>query len=136
MLYFDVAKVIFTNGCFDVIHRGHISLLEYCSSLGEVVVGLNSDESVRRLKGDLRPYNKVEDRKAILEAIKFVSQVHVFHEDTPYELIKKVNPEIIVKGGDYSVEQVVGKDICEVRIFNTVVGYSSTKLLQDIFVEI
>ena len=125
-------KLIFTNGCFDVIHRGHISLLEYCSSLGEVVVGLNSDESVRRLKGDLRPYNKVEDRKAILEAIKFVSQVHVFHEDTPYELIKKVNPEIIIKGGDYTADQVVGRDLCEVRIFKTVAGYSSTRLLQDI----
>ncbi len=125
-------KLIFTNGCFDVIHRGHISLLEYCSSLGEVVVGLNSDESVRRLKGDLRPYNNVEDRRAILEAIKYVSQVHIFPEDTPYELIKRVNPEIIVKGGDYKADQVVGSDICEVRIFKTVVGYSSTRLLQDV----
>ena len=125
-------KLIFTNGCFDIIHRGHISLLEYCSSLGEVVVGLNSDESVRRLKGDLRPYNNVEDRRAILEAIKYVSQVHIFPEDTPYELIKRVNPEIIVKGGDYKADQVVGSDICEVRIFNTVVGFSSTRLLLDI----
>ena len=126
-----MSKLIFTNGCFDLLHRGHISLLEYCSTLGEVVVGLNSDESVRRLKGNLRPVNNVDDRKAVLEAIKFVSRVHVFSEDTPYELIKKINPNIIVKGGDYTVDQVVGSDLCEVRIFKTIDGFSSTRLIRE-----
>ena len=94
-------------------------------------MGLNSDESVRRLKGNSRPINNVDDRKAVLEAIKFVSQVLIFPEDDPYELIKKVNPDIIVKGGDYTKDQVVGSDLCEVRIFKTLEGYSSTRFIRE-----
>lgn len=124
-------KRIFTNGCFDVLHRGHIELLKYCKSLGYVIVGLNSDSSVRRLKGEKRPFFKQEDRKLMLESCRFVDEVIIFEEDTPSELIKVVNPEIIVKGGDYKPEDVIGSDICEVKIFDFIDGYSTTKILQD-----
>jgi rfaE bifunctional protein nucleotidyltransferase chain/domain len=120
---------IFTNGCFDVIHVGHIELLQYCASLGEVAVGLNSDASVRRLKGPSRPFNNVDARAKILESIRYVDSVHIFQEETPYELIKHLRPDLIVKGGDYTPEQVVGYDLCEVRIFKIVEGHSSSFLI-------
>jgi D-beta-D-heptose 7-phosphate kinase/D-beta-D-heptose 1-phosphate adenosyltransferase len=126
-------SVIFTNGCFDILHRGHVELLKYCKSIGtHVIVGLNSDESVKKIKGDLRPINRQEDRKIILESLKFVDKVIVFNEDTPYNLIRDVNPDIIVKGGDYKEADVVGNDLCEVRIYNYVEGYSTTKTIQSI----
>ncbi len=121
---------VFTNGCFDILHRGHIELLKYCASLGEVIVGLNSDESVARLKGPSRPLVQIEDRKTILESIKYVKSVHVFQEDTPFELIKTLKPDLIVKGGDYQPHEVAGFDLCEVRIFNFLEGYSSSGLIR------
>ena len=126
---------VFTNGCFDILHRGHVELLKYCSSIacpamgGYVVVGLNSDESVKKLKGDGRPINNQRDRKFMLQSLRFVDDVIIFEGDTPYELIKEFEPDIIVKGGDYKVEDVVGGDLCEVRIFNYKQGYSTTNLL-------
>ena len=129
--------IVFTNGCFDLLHRGHVELLEYCDKIacpamgGCVVVGLNSDESVKRLKGDDRPINNQEDRKFILESLKFVYKVKIFNEDTPYELIKEIKPHVIVKGGDYKEEEVVGNDICKVRIFDYKEGYSTTDLLRS-----
>ncbi len=125
-------KSVFTNGCFDILHRGHIELLKYCETLGDVIVGLNSDESIRRLKGDHRPVNSQDDRKALLQAIKYVDRVIVFEEDTPYNLIKKTTPDIIVKGGDYKKEEVIGSDLCEVIIFNYLDGYSTTKTIEGI----
>jgi D-beta-D-heptose 7-phosphate kinase/D-beta-D-heptose 1-phosphate adenosyltransferase len=126
-------KIVFTNGCFDIIHIGHIELLKFCKTLGDtVVVGLNSDDSVRRLKGFTRPVNKQEARRGILEAIKYVDCVFIFDEDTPYNLIKKVRPDIIVKGGDYKKEDVIGADLCDVKIFNFVHGYSTTKIIKNI----
>ena len=125
-------KIVFTNGCFDVLHRGHIELLKYCETLGDVIVGLNSDESIRRLKGDRRPVNSQDDRKALLQAIKYVDRVIIFEEDTPYNLIKKTTPDIIVKGGDYKKEEVIGSDLCEVIIFNYLDGYSTTKTIEGI----
>ena len=126
-------RVIFTNGCFDVLHRGHIQLLMYCHTLGgTVIVGLNSDESIKRLKGKDRPINNLEDRKLLLESLKYVHKVIVFNEDTPYDLIKEIKPDVIVKGGDYRPENVVGKDISEVKIFNYVKGYSTTKKIKSI----
>jgi len=122
--------VIFTNGCFDVIHRGHVELLKYCKSLGTVVIGLNSDRSVKELKGERRPYNTETDRQLVLEACRFVDKVIVFDELTPYELIKRVKPDIVVKGGDYRKEDVVGNDLAEVKIFNFVDGYSTTGILE------
>jgi len=112
-----------------VLHIGHVELLKYCASLGEVIVGLNSDESVRRLKGHSRPFNNVQARARILESIKYVGSVYIFQEDTPYELIKMIKPDLIVKGGDYKPEQVVGHDLCEVRIFEIIEGYSSSAII-------
>jgi D-beta-D-heptose 7-phosphate kinase/D-beta-D-heptose 1-phosphate adenosyltransferase len=125
-------KIIFTNGCFDIIHTGHIKLLEYCKSLGEVVVGLNSDESVKRLKGKNRPINNEEDRKFLLESLRFVDRVIIFFEDTPINLINDIKPNIIVKGGDYSINEVVGHETAEVKIFDFINGYSSTKTIASV----
>ena len=124
--------IIFTNGCFDVLHRGHFELLRYCKSLGHVIVGLNSDKSVTELKGPSRPYFNEEDRKFMLLSCKYVDEVRVFDEQTPYDLIKKIKPDIIVKGGDYIPDTVVGSDLCEVKIFNYIDGYSTTKILEKI----
>ena len=126
-------SVIFTNGCFDILHKGHLNLLEYCRSIGDIViVGINSDESVKKIKGENRPINSQEDRKYFLESLRFVDKVIVFEEETPYNLIKDLKPDIIVKGGDYLPEDVVGGNLCEVRIFNYVKGYSTTRTIQDI----
>ena len=123
---------VFTNGCFDILHKGHVELLAYCKSLGQVTVGLNSDESVKRLKGMSRPMNTENDRKRILEALRYVDEVVIFKEDTPYDLITKLKPDLIVKGGDYRPNEVIGSDLCEVRIFNTLNGYSTTSLINRI----
>ena len=126
-------SIIFTNGCFDILHRGHLELLKYASSLGDkLVVGLNSDKSVRCLKGLSRPIFTENDRKLMLESIRYVDSVIIFDEDTPYNLIKTVRPDIIVKGGDYKPHDVVGHDICEIKIFRYEENYSTTKIIQDI----
>ena len=125
-------KRIFTNGCFDVLHKGHVELLKFCKSLGYVTVGLNSDSSVSRLKGFGRPVNSQEDRKLILEALKYVDEVILFEEDTPLRLIQELRPDIIVKGGDYIKADVVGNEISEVIIFNTIQGYSTTDTLNRV----
>ena len=126
-------KTVFTNGCFDILHIGHIKLLEFCKQQGDyVIVGLNSDESVKRLKGEKRPVNNENNRLNILKSIKYVDQVFIFNEDTPYELIKILNPDIIVKGGDYKKEEVVGNDLAEVIIFNYINGHSTTKTLEKL----
>ena len=126
-------RVIFTNGCFDIIHRGHLELLKYAKSLGDkLVVGINSDDSVKRLKGESRPINLEDDRKFILESLKYVDEVIIFNEDTPYRLIKQLIPDIIVKGGDYTPDQVSGNDICKVEIFDFKDGYSTTKIIESL----
>ena len=125
-------RQIFTNGCFDVLHKGHIELLKYCKGLGYVTVGLNSDESVTRLKGIGRPVNSQEDRKLMLESLKYVDQVVIFGEDTPLRLIQELRPDVIVKGGDYTSTNVIGNEIAEVMIFSTVKGYSTTETLKRI----
>lgn len=125
-------KKIFTNGCFDVLHRGHFELLKYCKSLGYVIVGLNSDSSVKQLKGSSRPIFPQKDREFMLLSCKYVDEVHVFDEDTPLDLIKCIEPDIVVKGGDYTVDTVVGNTLCEVKIFNYIDGYSTTKVLEKL----
>jgi len=126
-------KIVFTNGCFDILHRGHVELLQFCKTYGKVIVGLNSDRSVKALKGPKRPVYKQKDRKYMLMSCKYVDDVIIFDEDTPYDLIKKIKPDIIVKGGDYKPENVVGKDLCEkVIIFKYIDGYSTTKAIQNI----
>jgi D-beta-D-heptose 7-phosphate kinase/D-beta-D-heptose 1-phosphate adenosyltransferase len=107
--------------------------LSYCKDLGgEVIVGLNSDKSVKILKGEDRPIVSENDRKYILESIKYVDKVIIFDEETPYNLIQLLKPDIIVKGGDYSKEEVVGSDLCEVKLFDYNEEYSTTKIIQDI----
>ena len=131
-------KIVFTNGCFDILHVGHKRYLEQASALGDIfVIGVNSDDSVRRLKGASRPINSEQDRMEILSALGFVDYVVLFDEDTPYELIKKVQPDVLVKGGDYTVDQVVGKDIVEARggrveLIKFVEGKSTTKIINKI----
>ena len=124
-------KVVFTNGCFDVLHKGHLTLLKEARSLGDkLVVGLNSDESVKRIKGSDRPFNDLGTRKEQLLLIPYVDDVIIFEEDTPYNLIKELSPDLIVKGGDYNVEEIVGHDLAPVHIVPTVEGYSTSKILE------
>ena len=126
-------KLVFTNGCFDILHLGHLELLKHCRSIGTwVIVGINSDSSVKRLKGQHRPITSQEDRKSILEELRCVDEVIIFNEDTPHSLIQRLKPDIIVKGGDYTPEEVIGNDIAEVVIFKTIDGYSTTKTIQSI----
>jgi D-beta-D-heptose 7-phosphate kinase/D-beta-D-heptose 1-phosphate adenosyltransferase len=124
---------ILCNGCFDVLHPGHLALLQYAKSLcvghQKLIVAINSDESVRRLKGESRPIYKQQDRARMLAGLACVDQVVVFDEDTPYELIKKIRPGMIVKGGDYKKEEVVGKDLARVVIFPTVADHSTTGVI-------
>ena len=124
-------KTIFTNGCFDILHPAHIQLLKYCKNLGYVVVGLNSDKSVKKLKGEDRPFFSENDRKLMLKSCRYVDEVHIFEEETPYNLIKSLNPDIIVKGGDYISEDVVGFNLAEVKIFEYIDGYSTSKIIQN-----
>jgi len=127
-------KVVFTNGCFDILHVGHVKYLEEAKSYGDVlIVGLNSDASVRRLKGPERPVNTEEDRAYILAALEAVDYVVPFEEDTPLELIKAVKPHILVKGGDYEGKHVVGQEIAdELRLVQFVDGKSTTKIIEKI----
>ena len=124
-------RIIFTNGVFDILHKGHFELLAEAKSLGEkLIVGINSDASVKRLKGETRPINNVMKRISQLEILPWVDQVIVFDEDTPYELIKQIKPHVIVKGGDYKIEEVVGNDLADVHIVSTVDGYSTTSIIE------
>ena len=124
-------RIVFTNGCFDILHTGHFELLAEAKSLGgKLIVGINSDASVKRFKGPKRPINNVNNRKKQLELLPWVDEVIVFDEDTPYRLIKEVVPHVIVKGGDYTVEQVVGHDLADVHLVPTVEGYSTTQIIE------
>jgi D-beta-D-heptose 7-phosphate kinase / D-beta-D-heptose 1-phosphate adenosyltransferase len=124
-------RIVFTNGVFDILHKGHFELLAEAKTLGEkLIVGINSDASVKRLKGETRPINNQMKRVSQLEILPWVDQVVVFDEDTPYELIKKLKPHVIVKGGDYTVEQVVGHDLADVHLVPTVEGYSTTSIIE------
>ena len=127
-------KIVFTNGCFDLLHAGHISFLETAKSFGDVLIlGLNSDRSVTTLKGKERPINMQADRAYILAALEVVDYVVIFDEDTPYELIKAIKPHTLVKGGDYKGKEVVGHDIAdEVKLVEFVDGKSSTHTIEKI----
>ena len=124
-------RIVFTNGVFDILHTGHFELLAEAKSLGDkLVVGINSDASVKRLKGKDRPINNAVKRVRQLEILPWVDRVVLFSDDTPYELIKKLKPHVIVKGGDYTVEQVVGHDLADVHLVPTVEGYSTTQIIE------
>jgi D-beta-D-heptose 7-phosphate kinase/D-beta-D-heptose 1-phosphate adenosyltransferase len=127
-------KIIFTNGCFDILHRGHATYLQKSKELGDILVlGLNSDASIQRLKGAERPINSLEDRAFIVASLESIDFVVPFSEDTPYELIKIVRPNILVKGADYKGKKVVGSDIAdEVVLIDFVKGKSTTNLIEKI----
>lgn len=131
-------KVVFTNGCFDLVHQGHIDYLSKARDLGDVlVVGLNTDASVRRLKGPRRPINDEYSRALLLASMLFVDYVVLFGEDTPYELIKTLQPDILVKGSDYRPEDIVGYDIVmakggKVETLDFLPGFSTTAIEQKI----
>jgi D-glycero-beta-D-manno-heptose 1-phosphate adenylyltransferase len=104
-------KIVFTNGCFDIIHPGHIDLLERAKKLGtKLIVGINSDASVKAIKGADRPFLSQDARKAVLEGLKSVDEVRIFDENTPENLIKEVKPDVLVKGGDWKPEEIIGAD--------------------------
>ena len=130
--------IVFTNGCFDILHRGHVTYLNEAKKLGDLlVVGLNSDASVKRLKGETRPVNSEQDRKFVLQNLKSVDFVEIFEDDTPLELIKAIMPNILVKGGDWKVEQIVGsREVIDnggnVYSLNFVDGFSTTKIINSI----
>lgn len=127
--------IVFTNGCFDILHPGHLEILEKSREMGDsLFVGLNSDDSVARLKGTSRPVQSLESRAAILSSLRSVDCVIPFSEDTPLELIKKILPDVLVKGGDYTVKQVVGAEIVienggRVEIVPLKKGYSTTLIV-------
>jgi rfaE bifunctional protein nucleotidyltransferase chain/domain len=131
-------KIVFTNGCFDIVHRGHITYLNEAKALGELlVIGLNSDRSVKELKGPERPINNEQDRKYLLENLKSVDFVEIFDEQTPLNLIKTIMPSILVKGGDWKIEQIVGsKEVIDnggdVFSLNFVDGFSTTNIIEKI----
>lgn len=131
-------KIVFTNGCFDIIHVGHVTYLEKARSFGDILIlGLNSDLSVKRLKGENRPVNNENARKTVIEALRFVDKVFIFDEHTPYELIKAIKPDFLIKGGDYEVDKIVGADIVnqnggKVLTIPFVEGYSTSNILKQV----
>jgi rfaE bifunctional protein nucleotidyltransferase chain/domain len=131
-------KIVFTNGCFDIVHLGHVDYLERARLLGDkLVVGLNSDQSVSRIKGPSRPLQDELSRTRVMASFWFIDAVVVFDQETPYELIKSVEPDVLVKGDDYSVETIVGHDLVlarggEVKTIPLVQGYSTTKVVARI----
>ena len=132
---FKEKKVVFTNGCFDILHYGHVSYLEDAKSCGDIlIVGLNSDKSVKRLKGESRPVNSEEARAYLLCGLKPVDYVVIFEEDTPYNLIDLLQPDVLAKGGDWKPEQIVGSDIVlkkggEVKSLLFKEGFSTTNII-------
>ncbi len=130
--------VVFTNGCFDILHRGHVEYLAKAASKGQkLVLGLNTDASVSRIKGPLRPVVNQDARAILLAAISFIDLVVLFNEETPYELIKLLQPNILVKGSDYNPESIVGYDIViarggRVETIDFVEGFSTTSLIEKI----
>ena len=131
-------KIVFTNGCFDILHRGHVEYLAKAAGSGDVlVIGLNTDNSVRRIKGEFRPVQDEYARAILLASLSFVSVVILFDEDTPYELIEKIKPDVLVKGSDYKAEDIVGYDIVktnggEIVTIDFIEGYSTTSIIEKL----
>ena len=131
-------KIVFTNGCFDILHYGHIKYLQDAKGLADVLVlGLNSDSSVKKIKGSARPINKQLDRARVLSALSCVDYLTIFSEDTPLRLIRLIQPDVLVKGGDWQTEKIVGADFVKARggkvlAIPYIKGYSTTKLINKI----
>ena len=136
---FKNLKIVFSNGCFDILHAGHVDYLSKAADEGDVlIIGLNTDASTKRLKGPTRPINDQDARAMILASLSFVTAVVLFDEDTPYNLIKQVQPDVLVKGSDYKPEDIVGYDILKakggtVKTLDLLPGYSTTSIEQKIF---
>ncbi len=136
LLKFKGKKIVFSNGCFDILHRGHIEYLAKASSLGDcMIIGLNTDASVKRLKGNNRPVQDEISRAMVMASLRFVDYVVLFDEDTPYDLIKFITPDILVKGSDYKEDEIVGADIVKdhggkVVTIDLVDGYSTTSIIE------
>lgn len=130
----DKRRVVFTNGCFDILHAGHIDLLEKAKSFGDIlVVGLNSDLSVQKIKGPQRPIQPELDRARLIAALEVVDYVSFFDEETPYEILQQIQPDVLVKGGDYRFEEIVGHDfVPEVKVIPLVEGKSTTGIIKKI----
>lgn len=134
----DGKKIVFTNGCFDIIHVGHIRYLSKAKELGDIlIIGLNSDESIKKLKGEDRPVNCFEDRAILLSSLRFVDSVIMFEEQTPDNLIKQIIPDILVKGGDYKLEDIAGYQTVtenggQVKTLSFYDGYSSSNYINKI----
>lgn len=134
----EVDKSVFTNGCFDIVHVGHLHFLQEARKLGKkVIIGLNSDESIKRIKGSDRPINDQESRKSFLLKLGLADEVIIFDEDTPINLIMHLNPDVLVKGGDYRLEQIVGADHVlayggEVKVIPYLDGFSTTKIIEKV----
>lgn len=137
----DGKKVVFTNGCFDILHIGHLRYLQEAKKLGDfLIIGLNSDSSVKRLKGETRPIVEENERKEMLEGLKPVDLVMIFNEDTPLELIKEVEPNILVKGGDWKIEEIVGSEEVlenggEVKSLSFIDGKSTSEIISRVLGE-
>ena len=132
----DGKTIVFSNGCFDILHRGHVEYLSKAADLGDIlIIGLNTDASVKRIKGPSRPVNDEKARAVVLAALEFVDAIMFFDEDTPYNLIKNVQPDVLVKGKDYKAEDIVGYDIVtnkggKVETIELVEGFSTTNILK------
>jgi rfaE bifunctional protein nucleotidyltransferase chain/domain len=127
---------VFTNGCYDILHRGHIELFKYCKSLGDIlIVGIDTDEKVKTDKGPTRPFNTLKDRIFLLESIKYIDKVLPFgSRDDLINLVKKVNPNILIKGSDWKGKEIVGSQYAEeVKYFERIGNYSTTKILENSF---
>ncbi len=135
---FEQSKIVFTNGCFDLLHSGHLQYLAQAKNLGDkLIIGLNADASTKRLKGAHRPINDEKSRSLMLAALVFVDAIIIFEEDTPLQLIKIVEPDILVKGGDYTVNTIVGADVVQqkggiVTTLPFLEGYSTTNIEEKI----
>jgi rfaE bifunctional protein nucleotidyltransferase chain/domain len=131
-------KVVFTNGCFDILHRGHLEYLSAAADLGNrLIIGLNSDASVKKLKGESRPINTINDRSLALASLHFVDAVIEFNDETPINLIKELQPNVLAKGGDYKIDQIIGADLVtkyggNVAIIDFTEGYSTTIFLDKL----
>jgi rfaE bifunctional protein nucleotidyltransferase chain/domain len=131
-------KIVFTNGCFDILHRGHVEYLVQAANHGDVlVIGLNTDNSVRKIKGPSRPVQDEYARAILLASLSFVTVVVLFDEDTPYNLIKKIQPDVLIKGSDYNIKDIVGYDIVtakggEVVTIDFIDGYSTTSIIEKL----
>ncbi|WP_282016328.1 D-glycero-beta-D-manno-heptose 1-phosphate adenylyltransferase [Marinifilum flexuosum] len=135
---FKDEKIVFSNGCFDIVHRGHLEYLASAASMGnKMIIGLNTDSSTQRLKGPTRPINDEYSRALLLASLGFVDMVILFEEDTPYNLIDFIQPDVLVKGSDYKAEDIVGYDIVkakggEIKTLDFIEGFSSTGIIKKI----